>query len=72
MSEPASGELTLICPACGMRFGVSLEGRGPQNVHVSCTACNHTLTTDEMLHAMATSLNELLEQARNKITSDKA
>jgi predicted Zn finger-like uncharacterized protein len=71
MSEPGSGELTLICPACGTRFGVSLEGRGPQNVHVSCTACEHLFTTDEMLHAMATSLNELLEQARNKISSKK-
>jgi hypothetical protein len=40
-------------------------------VHVSCTACEHLFTTDEMLHAMATSLNELLEQARNKIAGKK-
>ncbi len=67
-SESTSGALTLVCPACDTRFGVSLEGRGPENVHVTCTACGHLFTTDEMLMAMAASLNDLLELARIKLT----
>lgn len=70
-SEPVSGtsgNLTLLCPTCGERFGVSLDGRGPQNAHVTCTACGHLFTTDEMLMAMAASLNDLLDLARTKLT----
>lgn len=69
-SEPTSGALTLRCPNCGERFGVTLEGRGPDNAHVACTACAHVFTTDEMLFAMAASLNDLLDLARTKL-SDK-
>lgn len=70
MAQPEStgGALTLQCPACDARFGVSLEGRGPENVHVTCTACGHLFTTDEMLIAMAASLNDLLDLTRDKLT----
>lgn len=67
-TSDTSGTLTLLCPTCSTRFGVSLEGRGPQNAHVTCTACGHLFTTDEMLMAMAESLNDLLDLARTKLT----
>jgi len=67
-SEPTSAALTLLCPTCGARFGVTLEGRGPENAHVTCTACAHVFTTDEMLQAMAASLNDLLDLARTKLS----
>lgn len=72
MTEAVShGDLMLRCPACATRFGVTLEGRGPENVHVDCTACGHLFTTEEMLQAMAMSLNELLETARVKFATQK-
>lgn len=67
-SESTGGVLTLLCPACGTRFGVTLEGHGPENAHVSCTTCAHVFTTDEMLSAMAASLNELLDLARTRLS----
>ena len=68
MTEPVpGGDLTLRCPACAARFGVSLEGRGPGNAHVDCTSCGHTFTTEEMLAAMAESLNDVIALARDRL-----
>lgn len=68
MSESqGGGELILECPICTARFPVTLEGRGPDSAHVKCTGCGHTLTTDEMLLAMAASLNEMLDKARDRL-----
>lgn len=72
MTEPVgSGDLILRCPACDGRFGVTLEGRGPQNAHVDCTACGHHFTTEEMLAAMAESLNDVMALARDKLAGFK-
>ena len=69
--QPSSGDLILRCPACALRFGVTLAGRGPQTAHVDCTACGHAFTTEEMLAAMAESLNELIALARGKLSGLK-
>jgi predicted Zn finger-like uncharacterized protein len=71
-SDADRGALMLRCPTCGTRFGVSLEGRGPENAHVACTACGHLLTTDEMLQAMTESLNDLLELARTRLSGGQS
>ena len=65
------GDLILRCPACDARFGVSPEGRGPQNALVVCTACGHDFSTEEMVKAMSDSLNELIELARKRFTEMK-
>lgn len=72
MTEPVGGgDLTLRCPACDGRFGVTLEGRGPDKAHVDCTACGHHFTTEEMLTAMAESLNDVIALARDRLAGFK-
>lgn len=63
-------DLTLTCPACGARFGVAAPAPDTQSVRIDCSVCGHTLSAEEMLNAMAASLNDLLEQARDRILGD--
>lgn len=61
-------DLDLRCPACEQRFGVSLSMLNPQDLRIACSGCAHTLSPDEILNAMAVSLNELLDKTRDRLT----
>ena len=65
MTKP---DLELLCPSCDQRFGVSMAGLNPQAPRVVCGHCAHMLSPDEILNAMAASLNDLLDQTRDRLT----
>jgi predicted Zn finger-like uncharacterized protein len=64
MAEP---DLELMCPACNQRFGIVTAALDPQTLRVVCTACDHTLDADEILFAMAVSLDDLLDKTRDQL-----
>jgi predicted Zn finger-like uncharacterized protein len=75
MSDTGSQALILRCPACKLPFAVTLPQSESKDLAVVCSACNHRLGTDQILDAMAASLNDLLEQTRSRLASrtpDKA
>lgn len=65
MAEP---DLELTCPACDQRFGIVTTALDPKELRVICSACQHTLNADEILYAMAMSLNDLLDKTRDRLT----
>jgi predicted Zn finger-like uncharacterized protein len=68
MSDTGSEALTLRCPACKQSFAVTLAKPAPKELAIVCESCNHRLSTDEILDAMASSLNDLLEQTRSRLS----
>jgi hypothetical protein len=68
LSDTGGQELILRCPACGRSFAVTLPPPATKELTVMCSACDHRLSTDEILDAMASSLNDLVEQTRSKLS----
>ncbi len=69
MSDTQSGqELILHCPACEQPFAVRMSAPAPKELVMVCGACDHRLSTDEILDAMASRLNDLLEQTRSRLS----
>lgn len=67
MSDTGGQELLLRCPACKQSFAAALPTSELKDLAIVCGACSHRLSTDEILDAMAASLNDLLEQTRNRL-----
>jgi predicted Zn finger-like uncharacterized protein len=69
MSGTGDGrDLMLRCPACERTFAVGVPQAPVKDLSVICGACRHRLSTDEILDAMAASLNDLLDQTRSRLT----
>lgn len=67
MSDTGGQALILRCPACKQTFAVTLPPSASKDLALVCGVCRHRLSTDEILDAMAASLNDLLEQTRSRL-----
>jgi hypothetical protein len=66
-TEGGSQSLMLGCPACKQQFPFAMPSSGAKDLSIVCSACDHRLSTDEILNAMASSLNDLVDQTRSRL-----